>query len=1008
MADSKFGKIKINTPISLIIHGGNLLGFNLAKTLIEQGGRAIIVDQYNAKSKKFITDLKKLGQVDFIDFNGLENLYKTLGRIDYVFYLLNNRLSGQENFTSKDFLEESNYLNATLKAAQKYDAKVTLATTMRLNQELSAYILSSNPASPSPYSPIELQKYCETLSAEYRDKSRLNTRIVRVGTLLGQGVEKITDPTVAKMINESIKDLTITIEGEGLDVHYLIDINDAVYGLLKVTFSDDTDGEVVSLTNNQDYTTLSIAYKLLELNPETAQIKFGPQLQRVPFTLENYVPAPNAEKFGWTQKTNLEKALIETIATAYPKTGKALLAKPNERKSIETELSRTEGKVNIIKTPLGEGLEKVGKPALVLSRRLGDSWEKFKSNLNPLNATMYTGVLVVVLLLLNFLIFPIISMLVGGYLTYSNTRSALNNLRALELEKAAENLSSSNEYVRNMTTNFAKLKWAFSITQQHEMFDATSQLLFSAQYATSGGSDLSSALVPLGNYLSSFTQAIDFQTSLPTTGGEYREQLISLRNNRSQIERGAYDIRLASNLLNNVDTSAFPRFLQDEILQLKDTNNEIYSRLEPAHKIATFLPEILGLDQRARYLILLQNPAEIRATGGWLSSYAVISIENGQVREMEVNDVYNTEGQLRVQGKTFQAPQSMQNALDIENWSMSLSNWEPDLSATADSSQFFISQLDPGTTFDGVIAIDTEFMKKLLAKWGGVEVVGEDEIITAENLDQKIYSIHTDFTPGSTVKSTFLANLANETLEKIFSANLEEYSNLSEVFLESLNEKHLLVYMKHKDALSYFSSNRWAGLLDTSYASAPIVVDWNWGANKANAFLVRNNTLSIDVLDTQNIRYTHEIAVQNNSSTRIYPQGDYKNFMRIYIPQGSEIVSTEGFEGSSSTYNESGYMVVGGWFNTPINSTKVFKITYTVNTEKADQFPVKVGENTISLPLVIYKQPGTMRDSLKIDITYPESWAAISHEGLTRGINRLSTQTQLDTDKVFDISWQFK
>src|SRR5690606_26098793 len=144
--------------------------------------------------------------------------------------------------------------------------------------------------------------------------------------------------------------------------------------------------------------------------------------------------------------------------------------------------------------------------------------------------------------------FPIISMLVGGYLTYSNTRSALNNLRALELEKAADNLSSSNEYVRNMTTNFAKLKWAFSITQQNEMFDATSQLLFSAQYATSGGSDLSSALVPLGNYLSSFTQAIDFQTSLPTTGGEYREQLISLRNNRSQIERGAYDIRLASNL----------------------------------------------------------------------------------------------------------------------------------------------------------------------------------------------------------------------------------------------------------------------------------------------------------------------------------------------------------------------------------------------------------------------------------------------------------------------------
>jgi hypothetical protein len=43
-----------------------------------------------------------------------------------------------------------------------------------------------------------------------------------------------------------------------------------------------------------------------------------------------------------------------------------------------------------------------------------------------------------------------------------------------------------------------------------------------------------------------------------------------------------------------------------------------------------------------------------------------------------------------------------------------------------------------------------------------------------------------------------------------------------------------------------------------------------------------------------------------------------------------------------------------------------------------------------------------------MDITYPESWAAIQNEGLTRGINRLSVQTELDTDKQYEIVWQFE
>ena len=147
------------------------------------------------------------------------------------------------------------------------------------------------------------------MAAEFKDKSNINSRILRVGTVIGKGTEKVDNEIIDNLLKDATQKSQITIKGEGLDVHTLIHEADATYGILKLTFTDNTKGEVISLANKNNYTTLSLAYKLLELNTEAQTIRFveNPESQ---FVIQDlYVPAPPATKYGWIQQVNLEEAL---------------------------------------------------------------------------------------------------------------------------------------------------------------------------------------------------------------------------------------------------------------------------------------------------------------------------------------------------------------------------------------------------------------------------------------------------------------------------------------------------------------------------------------------------------------------------------------------------------------------------------------------------------------------------------------------------------------------------
>ncbi|MBP6976050.1 DUF4012 domain-containing protein [Candidatus Dojkabacteria bacterium] len=1000
MSKEDLSKIRGQVPISVIVHGGNYISFQLAKTLLEQGSHVVIIDRYTNTSKQYFTELKRSGRVSFIDFKGIKSFYEKIARIDYLYYMLGQKVESMKNADSKDFLSETDYLNQSLTCANKYKAKISLITSLRLNRELSNRINNEQVGKTKPYSPLELQRYGENFAAEYVDKTKANLRIIRLGTILGKGLPQIFDDILHKLFLDATQKAQIEIEGEGLEIHNIVHESDAIYGILKLTFSDDTKGEVISLCNKNDYSTLSMAYKLLELDVEAKAIKFTERQNDIPILQDLYVPAPNATQYGWKQNISLEETTIDQVKAYYERSDKKWeIDKINDRKkATEKRIS------NVSKTKLGAFLSSLLEPfnALRKPKELFTKIDYPKIVKNVLLSVLFIS-------LIYFLIAPVIGILIGGSLVYKDGNDLKNSVTELDFDKIQRNSSSLSNNIKRVENSFERVYWIFKITGMREEYSNLFQVVQGTKYISESTENLVVGLRPFGQYIKDFEPSIEFDNEeSSSTIKEYSQYLEAIDDNKYQLQEGIFKMSLAQSVIDRVDTRHFPKFITTYVLQYKDLIEQINDTVKPLEKVSQFLPEILGLDERKRYLILLQDNGEIRSTGGWLSSYAVVAIEDGQIRELFVDDIYNAQALLKLKGETYRSPYSLTEALPSVPFSFPLVNWNPNMDRVLLSSEQFVYDLEKGNSLDGVITVDLVFIQKILDKWGGVQVPGESDLVTSANLYQNIFETYSGEKAEDIRKSTFLTDFFDAVVTKIFSSKLTTNTDLYSAISESINEKHILFTFKNSIARAYADENGWDGNLDSKFQSAPIDIDWNWGGNKANLYIKKNHTLDVDIKDENTIDYSYQIAVQNDSSKEEYPQGEYKNYVRIYIPYNATVTSIRGITGNKySIYEEDGYKIIAGWFNIPIKETYTLEIKYRIERgENSSDFFIQKTDSHYKLDLDIYKQPGSRKDAYNFSLTYPDTWIIESSDGLTRIENNVNRRFELASDQHFYISWQ--
>ncbi len=446
--------------------------------------------------------------------------------------------------------------------------------------------------------------------------------------------------------------------------------------------------------------------------------------------------------------------------------------------------------------------------------------------------------------------------------------------------------------------------------------------------------------------------------------------------------------------------------------------NPYQKKLDHYQKFLNYLqPSLRILDWMANrnkpltFLVVLQNNMELRPTGGFIGSFALLKFDKGKMIDFKVHDVYSADGQLKGH---VEPPEPIKAHLGEANWYLRDANWNPDFPSSAKNISWFLEK-EINIKPDGVIAINLEAAKKILKKTGDIYLPDFNEKISDQNLFAKaeFYS-EAGFFPGSSQKASFLSELFQQLLAEI--KNHPDGTMISQALLASLEEKEIMAWTNYQEINQILEGNNWAGEIknvipakDKTDADYLFVVESNLGVNKANYFLKRSLEALVNIDSNGKIEHTLKINYENSNQTDTWPGGDYKNYLRVILPSGSKVENIYTYAPSTSKKDSidlnnvaqetiKGKQSLGFLVTVSTNSRKTVEINYS---QKVD-----LGKENWRWLLYWQKQSGFRSTPITMLVTYPDKLKPLQVQPQATATSQGIVFNQfLDKDLVFGIEF---
>ncbi|WP_354257074.1 DUF4012 domain-containing protein [Arthrobacter sp. OAP107] len=123
-------------------------------------------------------------------------------------------------------------------------------------------------------------------------------------------------------------------------------------------------------------------------------------------------------------------------------------------------------------------------------------------------------------------------------------------------------------------------------------------------------------------------KTLDWKSLLPSEQGLDLEPLAAAQ---PKLASAAQAVRQSSNRLNGINADALMPQISTPLIKAREQLSSLREGLDSAADAASVLPAMLGDQSPRRYLLLIQNNAEARATGGIPGALAVLHVEKGKL-----------------------------------------------------------------------------------------------------------------------------------------------------------------------------------------------------------------------------------------------------------------------------------------------------------------------------------------------------------------------------------------
>ena len=370
--------------------------------------------------------------------------------------------------------------------------------------------------------------------------------------------------------------------------------------------------------------------------------------------------------------------------------------------------------------------------------------------------------------------------------------------------------------------------------------------------------------------------------------------------------------------------------------------------LRGLNEIAPMLPQMLGANGTRNYLLVAQNLAELRSTGGRPGSMGILTVDNGHISMGEfagLQEVNNTEGGHY--GFTDEEVAIWGGGRDRLGQYFGDTNLIPDF---ARDSQIWSEwwQDKKGTAVDGVIAIDPVLLQKILALTGGIEVDGYS--IDGSNAAKALLNDAYNEMPIDQTDQ-FFSDVASQAFDHVMgSLGSMSLPGLVQTLGDAVGEQHLFAWMANADEQALVVKAGAAGMLGNDSANPQLGVfisDDTW--SKKSWFFstdtqVSDGTTNADGTTTYHVTTTltnHLTADEANNSVKaitgvnLARRDNTDMVMWIYLvaPAGGSIsnVSQEGGDMTLQDFTELPYNGLSVTFANPrIDGGETMTVAYTV------------------------------------------------------------------------------
>lgn len=360
--------------------------------------------------------------------------------------------------------------------------------------------------------------------------------------------------------------------------------------------------------------------------------------------------------------------------------------------------------------------------------------------------------------------------------------------------------------------------------------------------------------------------------------------------------------------------------LREASAQLQTELTQVDSVLGALIKFGDLAGPLLGENQNKRYFVGVLNPNEVRGTGGFLGSWAIVDASNGKV---EVGDVASNRDLVDLQelpaglGPDFEKRYS-DDAILRGNMNIS-----PHFPTT---STIWLESITKktGEQLDGAVAMDVVALGELVQASGKrVPLPDGGSLSGAELIDFALRGIYEKFpSPSESVERDAYQEAVSEAALDIVTAMPRPVA-MAQAMGRAFAQGRVVVWSSDPAAEKKLQEAGIAGRIDVSDGHNVDVVAINASGSKLDAYLVRGSKYEVGRCVAEDGRVTSTVTVDLRSDV---PLGDRppeymigqaeqtrtgpinKTLNQIHLPNGAELtnVTLDGMPTTVFPFTEQG------------------------------------------------------------------------------------------------------